>query len=121
MSNILKLNFTINPINSITGDIQNDIDFGKVLDLSFDQIPLKGNKNYSLYNDMVISIRDARRKNLDTIEVTKSDLESLKQILIAATETSPLLNRKVSFLTEVIEKTLSDGMKTKEDEKPIEN
>lgn len=119
MTQILKLNYTTHPVNSITGEQQNDIDFGKVLDISFDEIPLKGNKNYSLYNDMVISIRDARRKNIDSIDVTKSDLESLKQILISATENNPLLNRKVSFLTEIIENTITAD--TIQKEKPIEN
>lgn len=119
VSQVLKLNYTVNPVNSITGESQNDVDFGNVLDISFDEIPLKGNKNYSLYNDMVISIRDARRKNIDEIDVTKSDLESLKNILISATENNPLLNRKVSFLTEIIEKTITDGIVEKE--KPIEN
>lgn len=110
MSKILKLVFTTHPINSITGESQDDIDFGKILDNSFNLIPLKGNKNYSLYNDMVISIRNARRKESEFIEVTKSDLEQLKQILIAATETNSSLNRVVSFLTEVIEKTISDDL-----------
>jgi hypothetical protein len=110
VSKILKLVFTTHPINSITGESQDDIDFGKILDNSFNLIPLKGNKNYSLYNDMVISIRNARRKESEFIEVTKSDLEQLKQILIAATETNSSLNRVVSFLTEVIEKTISDDL-----------
>jgi len=110
MSNILKLKFTTNPINSITGESQKDADFGKILDLNFDSIPLKGNKNYSLYNGMVIDIRNARRKDSDYIEVTKADLEQLKQILIAATETNPKLNRIVSFLTEVIDMTISNDL-----------
>ena len=121
MSQILKLQFTTNPTNSLTGEIQNDVDFGKVLDLSFDEIPLKGNKNYSLYNDMVISIRDARRKNIDVIEITKSDLESLKNILIAATENNPLLNRRVSFMTEIMDDAITDGMKQKEETTEIQN
>jgi len=110
MSNIRKLFFTTNPTNSITGEIHKDVDFGIVLDNSFDMIPLKGNKNYSLYNSMIIDIRNARRKESKFIEVTKSDLEQLKQILIASTETTPLLNRKVSFLNEVIETAISDDI-----------
>lgn len=111
MQQILKLKFTTKPINSITGEIQNDIDFGKVLDMSFDSIPLKGHKNYSLYNDMIISIRNARRNESEFIDTTRSDLETLKQILIAATETNTQLNRKVSFLCEIIDKTISDDIK----------
>jgi len=110
MSNIRKLKFTTNPINSVTGESQKEVDFGMILDNSFDLIPLKGNKNYSLYNSMIIDIRNARRKESEFIEVTKSDLEQLKLILITATETTPLLNRKVSFLTEIIEKALSDDI-----------
>lgn len=122
VSNILKLLFTTNPINSITGESQTDTDFGKILDLNFDAIPLKGNKNYSLYNGMVIDIRNARRKDSDFIEITKSDLEQLKQILIAATETNSKLNRIVSFLTEVIDNAISkDLIDTQEIEKPIKN
>ncbi len=110
MSNILKLFFTTNPVNFINGEPQIDTDFGKVLDSNFDLIPLKGNKNYSLYNDMVISIRNARRKDSDFIEVTKSDIEQLKQILIAATADNSRLNRIVSFLTEIIDNTISGGV-----------
>jgi len=107
----------------MTGESQEDVDFGKVLDMSFDSIPLKGNKNYSLYNDMVIGIRNARRTELDYIDTTKSDLESLKQILISATENTSLLNRKVSFMCEVIDKTISDDIisSTKEQESQIQN
>lgn len=106
MGNILNLKFTTNPLNSITGEIQSDTDFGKVLDGNFDNIPLKGNKNYSLYNQILIDIRDSRRKNTDTIEVSKSDLESLRKILIDSTENVPALNRIVSFLISVIDDTI---------------
>jgi len=110
MPNIIKLNFTINPVNSMTDKPQTDVDFGKLLDINFDLIPLKGNKNYSLYNDTIISIRNARRKDLDTIEMTKSDLEQLKQILIASTETNSKLNRIVSFLIETIDDAISNNL-----------
>lgn len=110
MSQTLKLKFTIPPINSITGEPQKDMDFGKILDLSFDEIPLKGNKNYSLYNDVIINIRNARRKDEESIEIQKSDIELLKQILINATENNPRLNRRVSFLTEVLENTVTDNI-----------
>ncbi len=106
MSQTIKLKFTKNPINSITGVPQVDTDFGKVLDLSFDAVPLKGNKNYSLYNDMVISIRNARRKEQEIIETTKADLETLKTILLNSTENNPKLNRAVSFMCEVIDDTI---------------
>lgn len=110
MGSILKLKFTENPVNTITGKNHNDIDFGKVLDQSFDRILLKGHTNYSLYNQMVIDIRNARMKDEDSIDVSKHDLESLKLILIAATETDFTLNRIVSFLTEVIDKTISSAV-----------
>ena len=110
MPNILKLKFTTNPINSITGEPQADMDFGKMLDKIFDYVPLKGNKNYSLYNNMGIDIRNARRKESEFIDVTKSDLEQLKQILIAAVEDNSSLNRPVSFLIEVFDKTITDGL-----------
>lgn len=121
MSQTLKLKFTVNPINSITGDVQKDMDFGKILDLSFDEIPLKGNKNYSLYNDIIIDIRNARRKDKESIEVQKSDIESLKQILIAATENNPLLNRRVSFLNETLDNAISDDIISNKKEEPIKN
>ena len=121
MTQFLKLKFTENPVNSITGESHEDLDFGKVLDISFDNIPLKGNKNYSLYNDIVIGIRNARRQELESIDVSKSDLESLKQILITATENTPLLNRRVSFMCEVIEKTISDDIIAKKTESEIES
>jgi len=123
MSQTLKLKFTIPPINSITGEPQKDMDFGKILDLSFDEIPLKGNKNYSLYNGIIIDIRNARRINEESIEIQKPDIESLKQILIAATETNSRLNRRVSFLTEVLENAITDDIleQEKQKEEPVEN
>ncbi len=119
MSNTLNLKFTVNPINNITGEAQEDMSFGKVLDLSFDEIPLKSNKNYSLYHGILIDIRNARRKDEEHIEITKSDIESLKQILISATETNPKLNRRVSFLCEILDDTIAEDilLKKKEEEK----
>ena len=63
MSSILKLKFTTNPILSKDGTIQADVDFALVLDGAFDEIPLKGNKNYALYNNILIEIRNARKKD----------------------------------------------------------
>lgn len=116
---LIKLIFTINPANYVTGVIQENADFGIVLDMSFDDIPLKGHKNYSLYNDMVISIRNARRENKESIEVTKSDLDTLKQILIEATQSTPLLNRKVSFMLEVIDNSISNHILDKNKKEEI--
>jgi len=84
------------------------------MDRSFDEIPLKSNKNYSLYNGILIDIRNERRKDeSECIEVTKTDLESLKVILISAVENNSLLNRRVSFLIEVIEKSIADDIISK--------
>jgi len=121
MSQTLKLKFTVHPINSITGETQQDMDFGKILDLSFDEIPLKGNRNYSLYNGIIIDIRNARRNNKESIDIQKSDIESLKNILIAATETNPTLNRRVSFLTEILDNAITDDLVSKKEEEKIEN
>lgn len=110
MHKYLKLTFTKSPINTITGIPQDDTDFGKVLDMIFDLVPLKGNKNYSLYNNILIDIRNARREKSEIIETTKSDLETLKEILLNSTENSPKLNRPVSFLIETIDTTISDDI-----------
>lgn len=72
----------------------------------FDNVPLKGNKTYSLYNNLLVDIRNARRNNVSFIDMTKSDLNTLKEILLAAIDGNPRLNRPVSFLTEVIEKAM---------------
>ena len=105
----VKLTFTVNPVNA-NGDIQKDVDFGMVMDKSFDNIPLKGNKNYSIYNDIVIDIRNKRQKNTSYVEIEKSDLETLKNILIAATENTPQLNRRVSFMCQVIDESISNDV-----------
>lgn len=114
MHQYLKLTFTKPPINSITGIPQDDTDFGKVLDVIFDLVPLKGNKNYSLYNNILIDIRNARREKSDIIEITKSDLDTLKGILLNSTENNPKLNRPVSFLCEIIDDTISDDIIAKD-------
>lgn len=106
MSQILKLNFTIQPLNSITGETQTDTDFGKILDMIFDAVPLKGNKTYSLYNNILVDIRNARRNDLEFIEMAKTDLEKLKEILLASVDGNPKMNRPISFLSEVIEKSM---------------
>lgn len=120
MHQYIKLTFTKTPINSITGISQDDTDFGKVLDVIFDLVPLKGNKNYSLYNNILIDIRNARRKESDIIETTKSDLDALKEILLNSTENNPKLNRAVSFLCETIDDTISDDIISNNIAKKIE-
>ena len=47
---------------------------------------------------------------MDFIEVVQSDLEQLQQSLISATSNNSKLNRIVSFLTEIIDKTISDDI-----------
>lgn len=114
LNDTIKLKFTTNHVNSIDGTIEKDVDFGIVLDRSFDEITLKSNKNYSLYNGLLVDIRNERRKDeSECIEVTKSDLESLKVILISAVENNSLLNRRVGFLLEVIEKAIADDIISK--------
>ncbi len=119
MHQYLKLTFTKTPINSVTGIPQDDTDFGKVLDVLFDLVPLKGNKNYSLYNNILIDIRNARREKSEIIETIKSDLETLKGILLNSTENNPKLNRPVSFLCETIDETISDDLIAKKVESEI--
>lgn len=121
MSQILKLVFTIRPYNNITGEIQKDTDFGKVLDMIFDNVPLKGNKTYSLYNNLLVDIRNARRQELEFIDVTKSDLNTLKEILLASVDGNPKLNRPVSFLTEIIEKAMINETTHDTSEPKVEN
>lgn len=119
MHQYLKLTFTKTPINSITGIPQDDTDFGKILDVLFDLVPLKGNKNYSLYNNILIDIRNARREKSEIIETTKIDLETLKGILLNSTENNSKLNRPVSFLIETIDDTITDDIIAKKEESEI--
>lgn len=118
MENILKLKFTEPLINFVTDEVIKDQDFGKILDAIFDRVPLKSNKNFALYNDMVISIRSSRRKDEEYIETTKNDLESLKTILIDAASQTPELNRAVSFLTETMDNTIEEHIKNKGQKQP---
>jgi len=107
MTQIVELDFTVLAVNSITGEPIPNVDMGGILDALFDSVPTKSNKNYSLYNGILMDIRKARMKNAKTIEIDKTELETMKSILISASLENPEINRKVGFVVETIEKVLT--------------
>lgn len=78
-----------------------------ILNVCFDIIPLATKTEFATYNNILIDIRNARRQNLDYIEVDKSELELLKTIFEKGLINKPELNRRVSFVIEVLEQTIS--------------
>lgn len=119
MGQTIKIKFTVQPHNSITDKVMEGIDFGKVVDVLFDLVPVKSNQNYSIYNGILMDIRDARRKNLDSIDVNKTELETLKNMMIDATLENPTINRRISFVIEHIENSIVDSL-SKETENKVE-
>jgi len=85
-----------------------DLTIADILNQCFDLIPLASKTEFATYNNILIDIRNARRQNLDHIEVDKSELESLKTIFEKGLVNKPELNRRVGFVIEVLELAISD-------------
>lgn len=79
-----------------------------ILNVCFDLVPLASKTEFATYNNILIDIRNAKRQNHDTIEVDKKELELLKSIFEKGLINKPELNRRVGFVIEVLEQTISD-------------
>ena len=85
-----------------------DLTIADILNQCFDLVPLASKTEFGTYNNVLIDIRNAKLKKLDTIEIDKSELELLKTIFEKALINKPELNRRIGFVIEVIEQTISD-------------
>ena len=85
-----------------------DLTIADILNTCFDVVPLATKTEFSTYNNILIDIRNAKRQNLDYIEVDKKDIELLKTIFEKGLVNKPDLNRRGGFIIEVLEQTISD-------------
>ncbi len=85
-----------------------DLTIADILNIYFDLVPLASKTEFATYNNILIDIRNAKRQNLDHIEVAKSELELLKTIFEKGLINKPEFNRRAGFVIEVLEQTISD-------------
>jgi len=85
-----------------------DLTIADVLNVCFDLVPLASKTEFGTYNNILIDIRNAKRQNLDYIEIDKSELELLKTIFEKGLVNKPELNRRVGFVIEILEQTISN-------------
>jgi len=85
-----------------------DLTLADILNVCFDLVPLASKTEFATYNNILIDIRNAKRQNQDTIDIDKSELERLKTIFEKGIVNKPELNRRVGFVIEILEQTISD-------------
>jgi len=100
----IKLNEIIEPYR----DQIPDLTFADVFNQLMDTVPFTSNKHFATYNNLLIDIRNAKGKELESVEVEKSDLETLKIIFEKALIGKPEINRTVGFILEVIDQCIAD-------------
>lgn len=83
-----------------------DLTIADVLNSCFDVVPLATKTEFATYNNILIDIRNARRQDIDHIEVDKKDIELLKTIFEKGLVNKPELNRKGGFIIEVLEQAI---------------
>jgi len=84
-----------------------DLTIGDILNVCFDLVPLGSKTEFATYNNILIDIRNAKRQKQNHIEVDKSELELLKTIFEKGIVNKPELNRRVGFVIEILEQTIS--------------
>jgi len=100
----IKLNENIEPYR----DQIPSLTFADVFNQLMDVVPFTSNKHFATYNNLLIDIRNAKVKELEFVEVEKSDLEILKIIFEKALIGKPEINRTVGFILEVIDQCIAD-------------
>jgi len=100
----IKLNENIEPYR----DQIPNLTFADVFNQLMDIVPFTSNKHFATYNNLLIDIRNAKVKELESVEVEKSDLEILKIIFEKALIGKPEINRTVGFILEVIDQCIAD-------------
>ena len=85
-----------------------DLTIADILNVCFDLVPLASKTEFATYNNILIDIRNAKRQNQNHIEIDKSELELLKTIFEKGLVNKPELNRRVGFVIEILEQTISN-------------
>lgn len=85
-----------------------DLTLADILNTCFDLVPLASKTEFATYNNILIDIRNAKRQNLDYIEIDKKELELLKTIFEKGLINKPELNRRIGFVIEILEQAISD-------------
>ena len=85
-----------------------DLTIGDILNVCFYLVPLGSKTEFATYNNILIDIRNAKRQKQNHIEVDKKELELLKTIFEKGIVNKPELNRRVGFVIEILEQTISN-------------
>lgn len=85
-----------------------DLTISDILNSCFDLVPLASKSDFAIYNNILIDIRNARKKTQDYIEIDKGELEKLKTIFEKGLVNKPELNRRIGFIIETLEQTIAD-------------
>jgi len=75
----------------------------------FDVIEMPNNSDFALYADVLKNVRIAREQNLDSVEISKEELEKLKKIFSKPPKQSQN-NRIVAFVLECINKSIAESL-----------
>jgi len=84
------------------------VTFANIFNELIDSVPFSSNKHFAIYNNILIDIRNAKLKDLEYIEIEKTDLETLKIIFEKALIGKPEINRSIGFMFEVIDQCIAD-------------
>jgi len=84
------------------------VTFADIFNQLIDAVPFSSNKHFAVYNNILIDIRRAKNKELDYIDIEKSDLETLKTIFEKALVNKPEINRTIGFMFEVIDQCIAN-------------
>lgn len=68
-----------------------------------DSTKMTSNSNLVLYGEILTDIKNAKKNNLTTIDISKSDLEKFKKIFEAKPPEDTRLNKIVIFIIECLE------------------
>lgn len=85
-----------------------DLTIADILDTCFDLVPLPSKSDFATYNNVLIDIRNAKKKKQNYIEIDKGELEKLKTIFEKGLVDKPELNRRTGFIIEVLEQTIAN-------------
>ena len=84
------------------------VTFADIFDQLMDDIPFSSNKHFAIYNNILIDIRNAKVKELEYVEIEKTDLETLRTIFEHALVGKSEINRSIGFMFEVIDQCIAD-------------
>ncbi|MCH6575250.1 MAG: hypothetical protein IH795_08610 [Bacteroidetes bacterium] len=80
---------------------------GNVITSLFDGTVIPSSSLFSIYNEIIIDIRKARKQGEFNIEITKHSLEQFRKIFADKPPQEPRNNRNVAFVLECIDFALA--------------